>query len=190
MSVKLKILLLAGAMLISLLSFRHVQNNSLFEVPGNFPKPHYRFDNNALTTEGIELGKTLFYDAIISSDNTVSCGSCHQQSAGFTQHGHSLSHGVDDKLTKRNSMPLFNLAWANSFGWDGGVHDLDFFAVSPITNPAEMNESLANVLDKIRQSPQYPPLFKQAFGSEEVNTERFLKALSQFMLTMISANSK
>jgi len=190
MLAKNKIIILSAFMLIVCLSFRNTQNTALFTVPGNFPKPAYQFARNPLSADGIELGKTLFYDAIVSSDNTVSCGSCHQQSAGFTQHGHALSHGVDDRLTKRNSMPLFNMAWATSFGWDGGVHDLDFFAVSPITNPAEMNESLANVLEKLRKSEQYPALFKKTFGTEEINTERFLKALSQFMLTMVSANTK
>ncbi len=188
MRAKVKILLVLIG--VAFLSFKSITESALFSVPTNFPKPTYHFESNPLTNEGVELGKTLFYDAIISSDNTVSCGSCHQQSAGFTQHGHVLSHGVNDKLTKRNSMPLFNLAWSSSFGWDGGVHDLDFFAVSPITNPAEMDESLANVLEKLRQSPQYPNLFKKAFGSDEINTERFLKALSQFMLTMVSSNSK
>ncbi|MDI9858891.1 cytochrome c peroxidase [Flectobacillus roseus] len=187
----LTLLLLFGLMV--LFSFKRVKGNedeNLFAIPSNFPKPTYHFKSNPLTTEGVELGKTLFYDAIISSDNTVSCGSCHQQSAGFTQHGHAFSHGVNDLLTKRNSMPLYNLAWSTSFGWDGGVHDLDLFAISPITNPVEMNENMANVLDKLRKSQNYPSLFKNAFGSEEINTERFLKALSQFMLTMVSANSK
>jgi cytochrome c peroxidase len=188
MRAKVKIFLLLTG--VAFLSFKSITGPELFSVPTNFPKPTYHFDSNPLSIAGVELGKTLFYDAIISSDNTVSCGSCHQQSAGFTQHGHVLSHGVNDKLTKRNSMPLFNLAWSDSFGWDGGVHDLDFFAISPITNPVEMNESLGNVLEKLRQSPQYPALFKSAFGTEEINTERFLKALSQFMLTMVSANSR
>lgn len=187
---KVILLLISISALLFSVSSRKVNDESLFTVPSNFPKPTYHFESNPLTPEGVELGKTLFYDAILSSDNTVSCGSCHQQSAGFTQHGHAFSHGVNDFLTKRNSMPLHNLAWSNSFGWDGGVHDLDLFAISPITNPVEMNESVANVLEKLRKSKTYPTLFKSAFGSEEVNTERFLKALAQFMLTMVSANSK
>ncbi|WP_158237918.1 cytochrome c peroxidase [Emticicia sp. TH156] len=186
----IRIGLLFVAIMAVFLSFRGAQDPGLFSVPSNFPEPRYRFADNPLTTAGVELGKTLFYDAVLSSDNTVSCGSCHQQPAGFTQHGHEFSHGVDDQLTKRNSMPLFNLAWADSFGWDGGVHDLDLFAVSPITNPVEMNESIGNVLLKLRQNPKYPALFRKAFGSEEISTDRFLKALSQFMLTMVSANSR
>lgn len=173
-----------------LLAFTQQEEPILFQVPANFPKPVYRFGDNPMTKSGVLLGKTLFYDALLSKDNTISCGSCHQQSAGFTQHGHALSHGINDLLTKRNSMPLANLAWSRHFGWDGGVHDLDLFAVSPLQNPNEMDESLPNVFEKLRKDPAYPPLFEQAFGSPDINTERLLKALSQFMLTMVSANSR
>lgn len=185
-----KIFIFSVAILVGTFSFRQLEEKPLLSEPSNFPKPVYHFKSNALTDEGVALGKTLFYDATLSKDNSISCGSCHQQSAGFTQHGHELSHGVNDQFTKRNSMPLFNLAWANSFGWDGGVHDLDFFAISPIQNPVEMDELLGNVLEKLRKSNTYPALFEKAYGSKEINTERFLKALSQFMLTMVSANSK
>ncbi|MBL7815411.1 MAG: DUF3347 domain-containing protein [Saprospiraceae bacterium] len=171
-------------------AFQVKEGESLFLKPSNFPEPVYDFTKNPLTTEGVALGKVLFYDALLSKDNTVSCGSCHQQTAGFTQHGHVLSHGINDALTKRNSMPLANLAWFKDFGWDGGVHHLDLFAVSPLTNPAEMDENLPNILEKLRKTNTYPVLFQKAFGSEEINSERFLKALSQFMLTMVSANSK
>ncbi|MFD2521073.1 cytochrome c peroxidase [Emticicia soli] len=188
MKVKLKIAILL--LTITFLSFKSIQEPVLFSVPANFPKPDYPFENNPITVAGVELGKTLFYDAALSSDNTISCGSCHQQSAGFTQHGHILSHGVNDRLSKRNAMPLFNLAWASNFGWDGIAPHLDLFAVSPITNPVEMDESLENILEKLRATPLYADLFEKAFGSREINNDRLLKALSQFMLTMVSANAK
>ena len=187
---KTKIGLAVSALGFFLLSFCATEDPKLFEKPSNFPSPVYKFGENPLTPAGVALGKALFYDALLSKDNTVSCGSCHQQSAGFTQHGHALSHGINDLLTKRNSMPLFNLAWSPDFGWDGGVHHLDLFPISPLQNPAEMDETLPNVLDKLRYSKTYPPLFEKAFGTDEINTERFLKALSQFTLTMVSANSR
>lgn len=187
---KAKIGLVVSALGFFLLSFCSTEDPKLFEKPSNFPAPVYKFGENPLTPAGVALGKALFYDALLSKDNTISCGSCHQQSAGFTQHGHALSHGINDLLTKRNSMPLFNLAWSPDFGWDGGVHHLDLFPVSPLQNPAEMDETLPNVLDKLRYSKTYPALFEKAFGTDEINTERFLKALSQFTLTMVSANSR
>lgn len=188
MKVRLKIGFIS--VMIAFLSFKGISEQALFLVPANFPKPVYRFDRNSITKAGVELGKTLFYDALLSSDNTISCGSCHQQSAGFTQHGHILSHGVNDRLSKRNAMPLFNLAWADSFAWDGSVSELDSFAVMPITNAAEMDESFDNILEKLRTSTLYPGMFEKAFGTSEINPERLLKALSQFMVTLVSANSK
>jgi cytochrome c peroxidase len=183
-------LMLLISLAIYLLAFTADSDGELFTAPSNFPKTTYNFSTNPLTEEGVALGKTLFYDAMLSQDNSLSCGSCHQQSAGFVQFDHALSHGVNDHFTKRNSMPLSNLAWNSSFGWDGGVHELNLFAVSPITNPLEMAETMPNVLQKIRNSSTYPKMFKAAFGSEIVTTERFLKALTQFMVTMVSANSK
>ena len=35
--------------------------------------------HNPTTEEGFELGRYLFYDTILSINNSVSCGSCHQQ---------------------------------------------------------------------------------------------------------------
>jgi cytochrome c peroxidase len=183
-------LMLLISLAIYLLAFTADSDGELFTAPSNFPKTTYNFSTNPLTEEGVALGKTLFYDAMLSQDNSLSCGSCHQQSAGFVQFDHALSHGVNDHFTKRNSMPLSNLAWNSSFGWDGGVHELNLFAVSPITNPLEMAETMPNVLQKIINSSTYPKMFKAAFGSEIVTTERFLKALAQFMVTMVSANSK
>ena len=161
-----------------------------FERPTHFPEPVYRFATNAITQEKFELGKKLFYETKLSRDNTVSCGTCHIQTAGFTHHGHDVSHGIEDRLGKRNSPPVMNMAWSKSFFWDGGVTDLDLQPIVPITNPVEMDETIPNVLQKLRSHPDYPKLFKKAFGSEEINTERLMKALSQFMVMMVSADSK
>lgn len=161
-----------------------------FKVPTNFPQPVYDLSKNPITKEGFELGRTLFYDGILSRDGSISCGFCHQQTSAFTQHAHDLSHGIDDKLTLRNALPIQNLAWQKEFFWDGGVFHLDLFAVSPIENENEMDETLSNVLDKLRNHKTYPKLFEKAFGSPEITTDRFLKALSQFQLMCISADSK
>jgi len=109
-----------------------------FRVPSNFPEPIYNLEENPVTVEGFELGKKLFYTGMLSKDGTVSCGSCHAQSSGFTQHGHDLSHGIDDQLTLRNSLPIQNLAWSKNFFWDGGVFHLDLFAIVPIEADNEM----------------------------------------------------
>ena len=161
-----------------------------FEKPPHFPEPEYDFDKNPITRKGFELGKRLFMDGILSRDNTISCASCHSTGSAFTQHGHDLSHGIEDRLTMRNSQPVQNLAWNTSFAWDGGVDHLDLFAPLPIENPVEMDDELSAVLEKLRQHKDYPELFAEAFADGEISTANFLKALSQFQLMCISANSK
>lgn len=161
-----------------------------FERPSNFPEAEYHFDTNEITKAKFELGRKLFYEPRFSRDNTISCGNCHIQSAGFTHHGHDVSHGIDDRLGKRNSPPIMNLAWRKDFFWDGGVFDLDLQPIVPITNPVEMDETIDNVIKKLREQPDYPRLFQDAFGSAEINTERIMKALSQFMVMLVSSNSK
>lgn len=169
-----------------------------WQKPAHFPDPVYDLSRNPLTAEGVELGRFLFYDGILSRTNLIGCGTCHQQQAAFTHHGHELSHGVDDLLGVRNSPTIQNMAWNTSFFWDGGVHDMDLVPFNPIENPVEMDLKVAAVLEKLRKTPNatskipvnYPKMFKAAFGTDEINSERMMKALSQFMMTLVSANSK
>ncbi len=166
------------------------QDEWSLELPSNFPKPHFDVANRPITKEGFELGRKIFYDPQLSRDNSTSCGSCHIPTSAFTQHGHVVSHGIDNKLGRRNSLPVQNMLWEPLFFWDGGVQNLELVAINAITSPVEMDESPANVLEKIKNDPAYPPLFKAAYGTEEVTSGRFLFALAQFMGGLISANSK
>ena len=166
--------------------------------PSYFPDPVYDLSKNPLTEEGVELGRFLFYDGILSRTDKIGCGTCHQQTAAFTHHGHDLSHGVDDLLGIRNSPSIQNMAWNTSFFWDGGVHDMDMVPSVPIQNPVEMDERVGSVIEKLKATPvagaakqvNYPKMFKAAFGTDEINADRMMKALSQFMMTMVSANSR
>lgn len=160
------------------------------KIPSNFPEPVYLMQDNPVTKEGFELGRKLFYDPILSRNNTISCGSCHNQGSAFTHHGHDISHGIDDLLGRRNALPIQNLLWQPSFFWDGGVHNIDLISLNPIQNPVEMDEDITNVILKLQNHPTYPSLFKKAFGSEQITSQRFLQAMSQFMAMLISANSK
>lgn len=161
-----------------------------FKKPVNFPEPVYQLANNPVTKDGFELGRKLFYEPMLSANNTISCGSCHIQTSAFTHHGHTVSHGIFDRMGTRNSPPVMNLAWNTSFMWDGGITDLDLQSIAPITNHLEMDETMPNVLNKLRSSSVYPSLFRKAFGSGEITTNNFLKALSQFMVMCVSSNSR
>lgn len=165
-------------------------DNISFYVPQGWPTPYYTFANNGVTKEGFALGRKLFYDPILSIDNSTSCGSCHQAFSAFSQLDHNLSHGIEGKLGTRNSPALFNLAWHTSFFWDGGVNHIENQPINPIQNPVEMGEQMSNVLSKLQASVEYRQMFKAAFGDENVNYQRFNQAMAQFMCLLISDNAK
>lgn len=160
------------------------------DIPKNWPKPVYDFKNNPLTEEGFLLGRQLFYDPILSKDNTISCASCHLQVTGFTHVDHDLSHGIEGKIGTRNSLTLQNLAWSKTFMWDGGVNHLDVQALAPITSEVEMNETLENVIIKLQHSEKYQELFDRAFGTKKITGQLTLKAISQFVVSLTTSNSK
>ena len=147
--------------------------------------------NNPLTEEGIALGKKLFFDKKLSADNTQSCATCHASQKAFTNNL-QFSIGIDNIEGTRNSMPLFNLAWNydDKFFWDGRELSLERQVFDPITNPIEMHNTLDNVVQRLQQDPNYPPLFEQAFGTSAIDSVMVSKAISQFERTIISANSK
>lgn len=160
------------------------------EIPSNFPDVAYNFENNPLTKEGIALGKKLFYEGKLAKDNIISCGFCHEQKSGFTHHGHTISHGIDGNEGFRNTQPTQNLAFFTEFGWDGASIHLELQPIIPITSEFEMGETLTSIVSKIDEESEYQSLFSNTFGDKEVTSERILKALAQFMVTKISANSK
>lgn len=160
------------------------------ELPNHFPKPHFNFEKEPLIEAKIVLGRVLFYDPLLSSDNSISCSSCHSPYNAFAHTDHDLSHGINDSIGFRNAPALFNLAWQKSFMWDGAINHLDMQALAPISDSREMNETLENVVQKLNNSSIYPKLFYIAFGDSLATGTRTLKALSQFQLTLISANSK
>jgi len=147
--------------------------------------------NNPQTVEGVALGKKLFFDTILSSDNTVSCASCHLPNAAFSDNA-QFSSGVNGALGSRNSMPLFNLAWNydERFFWDGRIFSIEHQAAEPVVNTLEMNSVWLDVINKLNQDSIYPELFQQAFPSEAISKETVTKAIAQFERTLISANSK
>lgn len=191
MKSKFNILLIIVSVLVFSLAFTLLRPTPLYlQIPKGWPKTNYDFSKNPLTEEGFQLGRQLFYDPILSKDSTISCASCHLQATGFTHVDHSLSHGIDGKIGDRNSMTMMNLAWSKTFMWDGGVNHLDVQALNPITSPVEMNETLTNVVQKLQKSEKYKSLFVAAFGDEKITGQRVLKALSQFELLLVTANSK
>lgn len=146
-------------------------------------------ENNPLTTEGIFLGRMLFYEKSLSIDNSVSCSSCHQQQLGFSDNK-AFSDGINGQMTDRHAMPIVNPVFDHSFFWDGRAASLEEQALGPIQNAAEMGLTLDEAVTRLQQNETYPPLFESAFGSSQVTSENIGKAIAQFERTLISDNSK
>ena len=180
-------------------SFQHAENKkanttndtlSLF-IPEGWPQPHYDFNKNPLTTKGIALGRKLFYDNLLSRDSSFTCAGCHLSYTNFTHIDHALSHGIEDRIGTRNTLSIMNPAWQETFMWDGGVTHLDVQPLAPLTSPHEMDMNVDTLLKRLKESDEYPQLFKEAFGEKgEVSGYYMFRALSQFMLTFNTYNSK
>lgn len=180
------LLLLVSFVCISATQFIH----PAFFVPKGWPDPVYSFEKNELSDAKILLGRALFYDPVLSENNIISCSSCHLQYTAFAHVDHKLSHGIYDSIGTRNAPALVNLAWHSSFMWDGAVNHLDMQPLAPISNPAEMGSNIESVAARLNNKDVYPDLFDKAFGDTLITGERILKAISAFMVTIISCDSK
>ena len=160
-----------------------------FTSPKGWPAPAYNFSGNPLTKEGIALGKKLFYDPALSSDNTVSCATCHEPSAAFATYDHPLSHGVNN-LTTRNAPSLFNVAWQKELMYDGRASTLEAQALLPMHSTDEMDTNIPALLKLVNTNPSYKKMFTAAFGPSKINMDQITRALSQFQLSLVSSNSK
>ncbi len=164
------------------------EDTSLISVSSEMP-PIVAYADNPLSRAGIELGRFLFYDPLLSEDNTISCGSCHNQKMAFTDNQKAFSEGTQKLLGDRNSMPTFNLMWFDSLFWDSRAARLKQLVLMPIENPLEMNTTPEKVVEKLKLLPDYEAKFLKAFGTNEITVERMAKAMEQFLMTIVSDNS-
>lgn len=170
------------------------------------------------------LGRVLFYDTRLSTNNSVSCSSCHKQQLAFADRV-NFSLGFENRLTSRNSMPIQNIVSNSLFGngfidsvifsqpkidpgssviepiffpgsstalfWDGRQHNLETMVMEPIKNHIEMGTtSLDGLASKLAQIPEYETLFYEAFGPIVITPENIAKALSAFLVSIRSDQSK
>ncbi|MDO4880144.1 MAG: cytochrome c peroxidase [Capnocytophaga sp.] len=185
---------------LSIWSCREEKTENIFEnrrihlhIPSNFPKIQYDLESNYPTEYGVELGKKLFSDPRLSLDNTISCAKCHQRKFAFTDPSEIRTQravGVEGRIGMRNTPPIQNALFLDKYMWDGVITELHRQPIVPIVTDEEMGETLQNVENKIKDDPEYKILFKKAFGSDTFSRDGMLKAITQYMLTLISANSK
>jgi len=146
---------------------------------------------NNITNEKATLGRALFYDDRLSGDNSLSCGSCHKQALSFSDDV-ALSDGIADQVTTRNSMGLNDLGWqlSTQFFWDFRSSSLQDAVLEPIIAAHELGKDIPTLIAKLEAAPEYQSLFQSAFGSSQIDEIRIADALTNFIVSMASFDSK
>ena len=159
-----------------------------FTVPAGFPQVSLPADN-PLTVEGVALGKKLFHDPRLSGNGTQACIDCHRPEHAFSD-PRTLSLGIDGLPGTRHSMPLFNLAWSPLYAWDGSQPRIRDQALAAMRNPLEMHADPEKIAARLAADPRVRADFAAAFGDVAVTPARLALALEQFLLTLVSADSR
>lgn len=148
-------------------------------------------NGNPVTDNGATLGRVLFYDKNLSLNNSVSCASCHKQANGFSDPV-ARSNGFNGGTTGRNSMGLINAKYYPNgrYFWDQRAATLEQQTLMPIQDLVEMGMTLPQLEAKLSALPYYPVLFQRAFGDATVTSNRISLALSQFVRSIVSYQSK
>lgn len=163
----------------------------IFEYPTYFGKPHLPEDN-PLTKQGVKLGRELFFSTLLSSNEKISCASCHRPEYNFADN-QQYSEGIDGNKTVFNVPHLINLAWnPGPFGWSGRAKTVRQAIRNAILSTTEMNGNFNKILLKINDNEKLKKMFYEAFPytTSPVHSENVLKALEQYVLSLVSCNSK
>jgi cytochrome c peroxidase len=168
------------------------------QKPNHYPQIAIPIDN-PMTVAGVQLGRKLFYDAILSGDSSQSCSSCHLPSGSFTDNK-KVAIGIDGIAGHRSSMSLMNVAYVrgtkDSMGiikglfWDGRAETLESQALLPVEDPIEMHNTWSNAIGKLKNHDHYPEDFRKAFGitnKSEITKELAAKAIAQFERILIGS---
>jgi cytochrome c peroxidase len=159
----------------------------LLNIPKHFPTPNIPADN-PLTMTSVELGRLLFFDPMLSKDSTVSCASCHLPKFAFSD-TISLSNGIHQGKTTRNTPSLINVAYTPLLNKDGGVLSLEKQVIAPLENPNEMGFQLQQAAERMAQNPMYQKMSKKAY-KREFSPYVLVRALAAFQRTLIDGASK
>lgn len=154
------------------------------ESPEHLP-PIIQPEGIVFTEEGVELGKQLFQDPILSADKTISCQTCHLEEFGTTD-GLRVSKGINGQEVSRNSMPIFNLVYEDRFFWDGRANTLVEQIFQPINDPREMGFNWPGVEERLKADNRYLGLFNAAYPEQLIDSNLVADAIAQFLFTQFS----
>lgn len=189
-----KMILLTGLLILASCesSYEPVLNDNFLlslDLPSYFPPLNNSVNENWPTKYGVELGQKLFSDKRLSADNTISCSSCHIQEYAFADQN-TKAVGIKGREGIRNVPPVQNMAFMKFYNWDGNILELEKQPLVPIITHEEMDSSVLDVINKIKDDAGYKELFTKTFGNAEVTAERIYRSIAQYEYTLISANSK
>jgi len=189
-----KIILLTGVFLWASCENSHepgLRENPLvfLEIPSYFPSLNGSVNENPPTKYGVELGQKLFSDKRLSADNTISCSSCHIREHAFADQN-AKAVGIKGREGLRNVPPVQNLAFMKFYNWDGNMLQLEKQPLVPVITHEEMDSSVQDVINKIKDDTRYKELFVKTFGSADVTADRIYRSIAQYEYTLISVNSK
>lgn len=184
----LKATLLAGAFVL-LGAHGTAPTPYVFKTLPYFPEMPVALDN-PVTVEGAALGRKLFHDPILSRDGSLSCASCHKQRYAFSGGPERFSIGSSGARMKRNTPPLFNLAWYPAFFWDGRAATLEEQVLHPVREADELGSDWPSAIARINATSHYAALLQDAFGTPVADSTLAARAIAQYLRTLISANSR
>lgn len=167
--------------------YNSLQNAGVGGLKTALPKPRDGF-----SPQQINLGKLLFFDPVLSKDGSVSCASCHNPYKGFAD-GMPVTIGIGGAVQKRSAPSLWNVAYLNSFFWDGRALTLEQQLQGPLYSSIEMGNTRENLVHTLNQIEKYKLLFKEAFPNSKntaIELEEIYTAIAAFEATLISLNSK
>lgn len=159
-----------------------------FKDIGYLGRPTYPKEN-PFSAEKEKLGKILFFDPRLSSSKQIACASCHDPELGWGD-GKRVAYGHDRQNGKRNAMTIINTAFYEKLFWDGRANSLEHQSGFPVADHVEMNMDITEMVKNINQIEGYKPLFKLAYGTEEINLDKIQKAIATFERGIVSTNSR
>ena len=134
---------------------------------------------NPLTSAKVELGRQLFFETQLSLDGSVSCASCHEPAAGYSD-ARSLPVGIRGLQGRRNAPSLLNVGYRGPLFWDGRVRTLEEQVIEVVINPVEFGTTPEEVVDRLRKSPFHRQLYLSAFGTEQITIKGVARAMASF----------
>ncbi len=150
--------------------------------------------DNPYSKDKAELGRLLYFDKRLSSDQTVSCASCHNLPCGYGD-CKPIAVGIDQTKGTRHSPSIINTAYYPILFWDGRANSLEEQSKGPLANTREMtstpdsHEAHKQCVDRVKEIAGYKKLFKKVFDADEVTLDDIAKAIATFERTILSGNS-